>query len=101
MVLRHFRLRLMVLLLPVPFLAVAPAAAQQFTAQQYVVEEESWLEKLNPFRPFDPSQPITVPDLCKRLDWIAEKMRNDGLVVLKQPDVFSHARLNRRFDIPE
>jgi hypothetical protein len=90
MVPRNFRLRLIVLLIAVPFVAAAPAAAQHVT-----VEEESWLERFNPFRPFDPSQPITVPELCRRLDSIAERMRDDGLVALKQPDVFSQARLTR------
>src|SRR5208337_2915518 len=45
--------------------------------------------------PFDPSVPLTVSELCKRLDCIAEQLRDDGLVVVKQPDVFSQARLTR------
>ena len=62
---------------------------------QRVTGGESIIGKLNPFRPLDPSQPVTVSELCKRLDCIAEQLRDDGLVVVKQPDVFSQARLTR------
>ena len=62
---------------------------------QLVTGGDSIFVKLNPFRPFDPSQPVSVSELCKRLDCVAEELRDDGLVVVKQPDVFSQARLTR------
>jgi hypothetical protein len=72
-------------------IAVVPAQAQQHVT----IEDESWLEWLNPFKPNNPNQPVSIPELCKRLDCVAERMRDDGLVVLKQPDVFSQARMTR------
>ena len=67
-----------------------------------VYEEPHWLERLNPFRAVDPSRPVTVDELCKRLDHVAEKLRDEGLIVIKQPDVFSQARLTRfRYDFDQ
>jgi hypothetical protein len=57
--------------------------------------DQNILTKLNPFRPFDPSIPLTVPELCKRLDCLTEDLRDDGLILLKQPDVYSQARMTR------
>ena len=62
---------------------------------QLITGGDSVIGKLNPFHPFDPSQPVAVWELCKRLDCVAEELRDDGLVVVKQPDVFSQARLTR------
>jgi hypothetical protein len=62
---------------------------------QLITGGESVIGQLNPFHPFDPSEPKTVGELCHRLDCIAEELRNDGLVVVKQPDVFSQARMTR------
>jgi hypothetical protein len=67
--------------------AIAPAQAQLITGG------ESLIEKYNPFRHLDPGEPVSVIDLSNRLDCISEKLRNDGLVVIKQPDVFSQARM--------
>ncbi len=58
-------------------------------------DHDSLLAKLNPFRHFDPSQPISVSELCWRLDCLTEELRDDGMILLKQPDVFSQARLTR------
>lgn len=38
---------------------------------------------------------VPLIELCKRLDCLAEQLRDDGLVVMKQPDVFSQARMTR------
>src|SRR5262249_15115814 len=45
------------------------------------------------FRPLYQSQPMPVVALAKRLDRLAGDLRDDGLVLVKQPDVFSQARL--------
>ncbi len=71
----------------------APVAPMQ--GQQESHAHDSLLAKLNPFRHFDPSQPISVSELCWRLDCLTEELRNDGMILLKQPDVFSQARLTR------
>ena len=62
---------------------------------QLISGHESLIAKHNPFRPFDSSQPVTVAELCKWIDCVGEELRDDGLVVMKQPDVFSQARLTR------
>ncbi len=66
-----------------------PASAQLVTGGDSVIGN------LNLFHPSDSSQPVTVSELCKRLDCIAGQLRDDGLVMVKQPDVFSQARLTR------
>ncbi|MGO9601519.1 MAG: hypothetical protein ACLP7Q_26365 [Isosphaeraceae bacterium] len=67
-----------------------------------VYEEPHWLERLNPFHALDPTRPVTVAELCCRLDCVADKLRNEGLVAIKQPDVFSQARLTRfRYDFDQ
>ena len=38
---------------------------------------------------------MTVSELCHRLDCLTSELRHDGLVVIKQPDVFSQARMTR------
>src|SRR5271157_2318580 len=83
------RVKPMILALAVWAAFFSPARAQRTAGG------ESVIDKLNPFRPVDPSVPVTVSELCKRLDCIAEQLRDDGLVVVKQPDVFSQARLTR------
>ena len=79
----------------VVLILVAWATLGGLAEAQLVTGGESIVGKLNPFNPFDPSQPVTVVEICKRLDCIAEQLRDDGLVVVKQPDVFSQARLTR------
>ncbi len=39
--------------------------------------------------------PPTAAEIAQRIDHAAESIRNDGLVVLKQPDVFSQARMTK------
>ncbi len=73
-------------------LVVATQATTNAHAQ-LITGGESLIEKYNPFRQTDLSEPLTVLELSKRLDCIGEKMRNDGLVVIKRPDVFSQARM--------
>jgi hypothetical protein len=74
------------------FLALGSALAPSAPGQ-LITGNDSLLDKLSVFWPFDPTQPVTVIDVSKRLDFIAEKLRDAGLIVLKQPDVFSQARL--------
>jgi hypothetical protein len=82
------------LVLAVTIALSAPAKAQIFTGGDGLVD------KFNALLPFDHSRPLTVPELCHRIDCLAEEMRDDGLVIVKQPDVFSQARLTRfRFDV--
>ena len=74
--------------------AIAFAAFPNFEGRaQLITGGESLIDKYNPFQTFDPSEPVSVIDLSKRLDCISEKLRNDGLVAIKQPDVFSQARM--------
>jgi hypothetical protein len=80
---------------PLALLLTATTAAAVPARAQLITGGESLLEKLNPFKTFDPSQPVDVLDLCKQLDCVSEKLRNDGLIVVKQPDVFGQARLTR------
>ncbi|MDG3002414.1 hypothetical protein [Paludisphaera mucosa] len=74
-------------------MAIVAGAARDVRAQ-HLTGPDGLVERVNPFR-FDPSRPLTVAELCKRLDFLAEQLRDDGLVVIKQPDVFSQARLTR------
>ena len=66
-------------------------------------EDKPRLSHLNLFhrRPPEEKGPLTPAELGKKLDHVAESIRNDGLVVLKQPDPFSQARMTkyrREFD---
>ena len=60
---------------------------------QLIIGNDSLIGKLNPFHVSTLSQPVDVPVLCKQLDCLSERLRDDGLVVVKQPDVFSQARM--------
>jgi hypothetical protein len=62
---------------------------------QLITGEDGLIDKLNRFLPLDPSQPMTVSELCHRLDCLTSELRKDGLIVVKQPDVFSQARMTR------
>jgi hypothetical protein len=73
--------------------AIAVALGAQAGAQATIHEE--MVDRFNAFFPIDQSRPMTVSELCCRLDCIAEKLRDDGLVMVKQPDVFSQARMTR------
>lgn len=42
-----------------------------------------------------PAVPLTVRELSNEIDRLGEAIRNDGIVVIKQPDVYSQARLTR------
>ena len=74
---------------------IACAALGGSGRAQLITGGESVISQFNPFHPFDPAEPKTVGELCHRLDCIAEELRDDGLIVLKQPDVFSQARMTR------
>ena len=55
-----------------------------------------WTSRLKAHHGEDPQPgPPTVGDLATRIDCVADAIRNDGLVVIKQPDVYSQARLTR------
>ena len=71
---------------------VASSALCGTAGAQLITGGDSVIEQLNPFHPFDPAEPKTVGELCHRLDCVAEELRDDGLIVVKQPDVFSQAR---------
>ncbi len=53
-----------------------------------------WMDSLRSHLPGAASAP-TVSDLGRRIDHVAEGIRNDGIVALKQPDVYSQARLTK------
>ncbi len=61
-------------------------------AQQTPVRE-GLIQRMNPFRADGPEQPVSVIDISNRLDHLSESLRDDGLVVVKRPDVFSQARM--------
>jgi hypothetical protein len=91
-----FRVRAQEVLPPLPPGGPSPMQVQPPAhTHQLAQPHQNVMAKLNPFRPFDPSVPVTIPELCKRLDCLTEELRDDGLIVLKQPDVFSQARLTR------
>ena len=48
-------------------------------------------------RAVGPAQPesLTAAEIAQRIDHASESIRNDGLVVLKQPDVFGQARMTK------
>src|SRR4051812_33709365 len=52
---------------------------------------------LNPLRTkeFDSTIPLTLDAIGQRIDHVGESVRDDGLVVLKQPDVYSQARMTK------
>jgi hypothetical protein len=83
------RVRLVVLFL------LACASLGRTAEAQRLIDGQSIIDHLNPFHSLDPAHPVTVSGLCKRLDCVAEELRDDGLIVVKQPDVFSQARLTR------
>lgn len=82
------RLRQVLLVAAIAGMLGARAEAQATFRQEVV-------DRFNAFFPVDHSRPMTVSELCCRLDCIAEELRDDGLVLLKQPDVFSQARMTR------
>ena len=77
-------------------LVMAITSTHARTAEaQLITGEDGLIDKLNQFLPLDPSQPVTVSGLCHRLDCLTSELRKDGLIVVKQPDVFSQARMTR------
>ena len=74
-------------------LAVAGAMGVRAEAQSSL--KDDFIDKFNSFLPIDHSRPMTISELCHRLDCLNDELRDDGLVVLKQPDVFSQARVTR------
>ena len=87
MFLRRFR--------PVFLMLAIMGAVNARLDAQVIPGTDGLIDKFNSFFPIDHSRPLTIPELCHRLDCLAEEMRDDGLVVLKQPDVFSQARMTR------
>jgi hypothetical protein len=73
--------------------AIAVTAGARVEAQSTIGED--FVDRFNAFFSVDHSRPMTVPELCCRLDCIAEELRDKGLVLVKQPDVFSQARMTR------
>ncbi len=73
--------------------AITGVIASRVEAQSTITE--SLVDKFNSLLPLDHSRELTVSELCCRLDCLAEKLRDDGLVLIKQPDVFSQARMTR------
>ena len=51
---------------------------------QYITGEDGLIERCNPFR-FDPSRPVTVTELSKRIDCLTEQLRDDGLSSSSSP----------------
>ena len=66
----------------------AEAAAQATIGEEIV-------DQFNAIFPIDHTREMTVSELCCRLDILAKKLRYDGMVLVKQPDVFSQARMTR------
>jgi hypothetical protein len=77
------------------FLVLAIAGILGIRAEAQSTLTEGLIDKFNAFLPIDHSRPMTISELCCRLDCLNDALRNDGLVVLKQPDVFSQARMTR------
>ncbi len=73
--------------------AITGALSAQAVAQATLGEEI--VDQFNAIFPIDKSREMTVSELCCRLDSLTEKLRNNGLVLVKQPDVFSQARMTR------
>lgn len=78
---------------PLLLLAVMAAMGAPTCAQEYI--GESLVDRFNAFFPIDHSKPMTVSELCCRLDCLTEELRDKGLVLIKSPDVFSQARMTR------
>ena len=74
---------------------VAIVGALGVRAEAQTTITDSLIDKFNAFLPLNHDLPMTVPELCHRLDCLAEEMRDDGLIIMKQPDVFSQARMTR------
>ena len=75
-------------------LVVTGALATRGEAQP-ITGSDSLLDRVHACLSIDHSRPMTISELCHRLDSLGEELRDDGLIVLKQPDVFSQARLTR------
>jgi hypothetical protein len=86
MFLRRLRTRILLL-------AIVAALGARADAQSTITD--GLVDKFNAFLPLDHSRSMTISELCHRLDCLAEELRDDGLVVVKQPDVFSQARMTR------
>ena len=55
------------------------------------------LSSLNPFHRQEagPEPPVTLDEVGRRIDEVGEGIRDDGFVILKQPDVYSQARMTK------
>jgi hypothetical protein len=76
-----------------PCVALALITLGEPAHAQLITGNDSLLGKLNLFHSSDEPRQLDVPELCHRLDHLSEELRDDGLVVFKQPDVFSQARM--------
>jgi hypothetical protein len=89
MIPRPLRWVCLLLVVVLGFCSRAGAQSQEFESA------DGLMAKFSSLFPIDHSQPMSVPELCHRIDCLAEEMRDDGLIVMKQPDVFSQARMTR------
>ena len=79
-------------------IALAAGAGSAARGQEFEDEPTgSRLARLNPLRAkmSPPQGPLTLGEVGKRIDHVAEHIRDDGIVVLKKPDVYSQARMTR------
>ncbi|AGA26512.1 hypothetical protein [Singulisphaera acidiphila] len=82
-----------------PFVAVL-CAAQLVAAQSPPEIQHSQKARRffhNPFREKTPVPPagLSLVDFGNKLDDISDDIRDDGLVVIKQPDVYSQSRMTK------
>lgn len=55
-----------------------------------------WPVRLNPFHSTpDPTSPLPLSEIANEIDRVSDAIRDDGVVVIKQPDVYSQSRLTR------
>ena len=60
------------------FLCMAIIAVGALSARAEAQLTESLVDKFNALLPLDHSRPLPIPELCHRLDCLAEEMRDDG-----------------------
>src|SRR5262249_43076380 len=54
-----------------------------------------WVDALYPDAPEGTPGALRMTEIAKWIDHVGEKIRNDGIVATKQPDIFSQSRLSR------
>ena len=55
----------------------------------------SWLNPFQTDYPSVPSQPLPMREIANWVDCVGERIRDDGIVTIKQPDVYSQARMTK------